>query len=580
MLAVVAMQHGPPKTQKDEERYGIPVEPLNAKRGTTEDGDAESTSSSAILLDDSLPQYDEHEVPTHGQALKTSPRPTARLSASSAIHHNESPPPYVEYEVPIHGQASETPRPAANEPDDARSPAQNDQPQSALEDDPLWRCVQSELKRENGKLFRFIFHNRKNHSIDPMRKAVFMGLKIIVLSYLPRTKYICLFLWCLFDLVSISVITGFHYSQVNDVCPEYSSASENNCTRHKHDNTGCLGYARTLDTVVAVTFIVALGDFLVLILYSLRECYEQYSGASSQGRTSSLRHTSMGRRLRAMIFYWRKYSDIPRLFLSEALLYTIYSLQQTISCHESNITLAEIILVLLSLVFCFFIQFAYVCVVIYSVSCKPTIAFNNHMLGLLIAFLLNFLVQRVFEIYELSIIFILDGPTIKLYLIQLHLVTVYFVSVLGILTFFIIARGLLKVALIKTFIQLLTNLQKCSDSQNRERIQYVLDKFDYPSLCQYIASSKLKFLVQNPLLGTLMIPFVAFLGVFVYVYSHCEKSDMKDQTQCRIGLALGLVFNVLYVLAFIGWLITVLFRLLAAFMSCCTSALHSTRNDT
>ena len=46
VVPVLATQHGPPENLKeDEERYGITEEPSNAKRGTTENRDAEPTAS-------------------------------------------------------------------------------------------------------------------------------------------------------------------------------------------------------------------------------------------------------------------------------------------------------------------------------------------------------------------------------------------------------------------------------------------------------------------------------------------------------------------------------------------------------
>ena len=225
-----------------------------------------------------------------------------------------------------------------------------------------------------------------------------------------------------------------------------------------------------------------------------------------------------------------------------------------------------------------FIQFAIASTALYSVCCKPTISSSNQMVGLLLAFTLNFLFQRFYQAYELYVSIIVFSSYYRYlnFYQPLMLFCGYFVPVLGIVTFFVLTHGLLKIVLVKTFKQFLTNLQKHSNSENRERIEYVLDKFDYTSLCQYTAKYK-EYLVLNPLLGVLMIPFFTFLGLSLYAScsSSFDSIYISGKGFCIVGLSLGLVFNIMYILVGIGWLITTLTRFLTWLFSCCMRGLRS-----
>ena len=369
-----------------------------------------------------------------------------------------------------------------------------------------------------------------------------MGLKIIALSYFPLTHYVFLLLWSLFQLGSMSVITILHYTK-------YASTDEfGNCTV----------YNRTLDIIVAAAFILVLTDFIVFVLYSVKEFYKRCIAPPNQERASV---SIVIKGWRVIFRLWRKYGDIPRLIMTEALLYTIFSLE--IRCSSSSTMIQELIQLIIVpgvLFICLCIQIAFACIVLFSVccKCKPNIAFNWQMVGFLLVFILNFILQRSYEAFVLS----------STELIQMPLLSIcgYFVPVLGIVTFFILTHGLLKAIFIKTFKQFLTNLQKRSNVQNRERIQSVLDKFEYNTLCQLQSTKVIKeYVLPNPLLGVLMLPFLVFLALSFYTF--CQEGS--TQPRCRIGLSLGLVFNVWYIPFTIGWIISILIYPFNVLLSYC-----------
>ena len=284
LLATVATQHDLPDRPKEvDDRYGIKImeEPAKAKRRTGGDGDHELASP------------DEYEARSHAQTSD----PDAEIPRR-----------FVEVDYPEQTQR------------ERESGLQ-------LEEDPLWRCVQSELERKNGKFYRYVFHDRKStdpYSIDPVRRAASMGLKIILLSYLPLTRFACLFLWCLFLLVSMSYfvifqyVTRFNYRCVHNTT-DYNTTFLD-CTKI-HDEA-CVQSKIIQDIVVAVAFILTLADFLVLMIYSFNK---RRITAQGQERAFSSRPSVVRSRLGAFLYYWRKYGEIPRLILQEALLYTLFA---------------------------------------------------------------------------------------------------------------------------------------------------------------------------------------------------------------------------------------------------------------
>ena len=364
LLATVATQTDFPEHPKEvDDRYGITEEAPKVKGRAGGDGDelTTSTSSHDVL-------HDEHEA--------HSPTQTSDLEISKT-----RPPAYdfVGVDFPERTQSES---------------------ESGLEEDPLWRCVQSELERENGKFYRYFFRDRKStdpHSIDPVRRAASMGLKIIILSYLPLTHYICLFLWCLFLFISMSYFVIFQY--VTSSSYMYHNISASDCTI-----IGFRKFKIIEDVVIAVAFILALADFLVLMIYSVRECYKQHIPAPSPERTPLLRPSVVRSKLETFLFYWRKYGDIPRLILPEALLYTLYaviSLCYPLAETKNNFFQVNFMIVFPAVIITFFcIQFAFASTALYSVCCKPTISSSNKTVGLLLGFILNFLLQRIYQGFQ------------------------------------------------------------------------------------------------------------------------------------------------------------------------------------
>ena len=53
---------------------------------------------------------------------------------------------------------------------------------SDLEDNPIWRCVRSDMERDYGRFYYWILHDRSSEeprAIDPVRRAPFMGFQLV-----------------------------------------------------------------------------------------------------------------------------------------------------------------------------------------------------------------------------------------------------------------------------------------------------------------------------------------------------------------------------------------------------------------
>ena len=86
---------------------------------------------------------------------------------------------------------------------------------SDLDDNPIWKCVRSDLDSEHSESYRWLFRDENSEqpgAIEPFRMACYMGFKIITILYFPLMNDIVRFLWSLLHLVMVYTITSIWFS--------------------------------------------------------------------------------------------------------------------------------------------------------------------------------------------------------------------------------------------------------------------------------------------------------------------------------------------------------------------------------
>ena len=484
-------------------------------------------------------------------------------------------------------------------------------PQPALEsveNNPLWVCADSELKREHGYFYRRVFRKTKSDqhdnqepgalTYDPVRRATFMGFKIISLSFLPLATTNCRFIWSLFQLVCAVGVAISHlvFSYYNDIyyCNLYFS--EERCST-------CSECKVSVSILVSLTLFLAVGDFAVctiLKVVSQCSCIQCRRPVGEGQPLLNDGRVQTNTKCKIIVNLWNRYSDFLRMVVFDALFYAIFSLDTVLSLSCLHYSILSIIVSGITSICCIiFVQFPIFVVLLCRSTChKPRQTTGSRTVGLLLAFILNFIFQRAFQGYIASLSF--TAPNFDIIEIEKN-VTVfiggdppntlavelfggYLVSILGILTFFVLVFSWVKTVFIKTFRDFLNSLYRqqqndqCSQ-EDWERIQYVLDGYEYDALnsSAELARKETYFTapIQNLLLGTLMVPFLVSLGLLLFHI--CQGEGSKPH--CYASLSLGLLFNLLYVMVGTVWFPYAIITILSRFISYSIGGLSSSHDE-
>ena len=491
-------------------------------------------------------------------------------------------------------------------------------PQPALEsveNNPLWVCADSELKREHGYFYRRVFRktNSDQHdnqepgalTYDPVRRATFMGFKIISLSFLPLATTNRRFIWSLFQLICAVGVAISHWVFRDNViyyCNQIVHFSEERCLT-------CSRWKVSVSILVFLTLFLVVVDFAVCTIHMVRQCsctqcrrpVGEGRPLLNDGRTRAQTNTCT--KCKIIVNMWNRYSDFLRIVVFDALFYAIFSLDTvlSLSCSLYYYTFLSVIASGITSICCvIFVQFPiFVALLCRSTCHKPHQTTGSRTVGFLLAFILNFIFQRAFQGYIASLSFtasnfddiienengteiIIGGDPPNTLAVDLF--GGYLVSILGILTFFVLVFSWAKTVFIKPFRDFLISLYchqqngQCSQ-EDWERIQYVLDGYEYNALSSSpeLARKETYFTapIQNHLLGILMVPFLVSLGLLLFHICQGESS----KPHCYASISLGLLFNLLYVMVGTVWLFYAIITILSRFVSYSIGALSSSHDE-
>ena len=407
-----------------------------------------------------------------------------------------------------------------------------------LDDNPIWKCVRSELDREHGESYRWLFRDENSEqpgTIKPFRMACYMGFKITTIIFLPLMNDIARFLWSLLHLVMVYTITslsliaikwGIDYRCYNNSCdgPEFSSEI---ISLQK-------GTIYSLDGIAVTASLVATADVVICIAYLIRKRL-WHTCCRISPEEQPLLGGGRRSRLKTVADWWDKYCDIPRFIVSEILLIAMHNCAGIVNRNGLEVAVAIIVLVQFSLLSV--VELCVLMSVLYKSTChKGSRGVNNRGTWFLWPFIVHFTLQRISTVYimtEQTEILIINSADIKeKYINNDHgyLVTVlWLVSVqslliplLAMVVFLAFSYQWVKFSLSKTFKDFLDYLylhQQNSSQCEREHIQNVLDRFQYETLD---SSQRLNDKVTSyiPNLLQLILPtalLVLYAGLLVFI---------------------------------------------------------------
>ena len=413
---------------------------------------------------------------------------------------------------------------------------------SDLDDNPIWKCVRSELDREHGESYRRLFRDENSEqpgAIEPFRMACYMGFKITTIVYFPLINDIIRFLWSLLHLVMVYTVTSISFSigtfqsaiRYHHSSCMYYPYYRCNTTEFSSEIIGLQkGTIYSLDGIAVIASLVATADVAICTAYWIRRrCWHMCC------RTPPEEQPLLGggsrSRLKTVADWWDKYCDIPRFIVSEILLITMHNCAGIV--NKNGLAVAVVVLVqfgLLSVV-----ELGVLMSVLYKSTChKGSRSSNNRGTWFLWPFIVHFTLQRISTVYIMTEILIINYPSYieRKYINNDHgyLVTVlWLVSVqslliplLAMVVFLTFSYQWVKFSLTKTFKDFLDYLylhQQNSSQREREKIQNVLDRFQFETLD---SSQRLNNKVTSyiPTLLQLILPtalLVVYAGLLVLI---------------------------------------------------------------
>ena len=425
---------------------------------------------------------------------------------------------------------------------------------SDLEENPLWRSVQSDMERDHGRFYHWILRDRSSEearAVDPVRRGRYMGLKLITTLYFPLTNDIFRFFWSLLQLVIMCTLTalGFIFIVDSSVCDDY-----NNKKLCKYNEVAAV-------CVIVVAFILSVADFVTCTMHLASKRFWHMCCRSSP-EAQPLLGGPRSSKCRAIAGWWVKYSDIPRFVLSEALFIAIFYLG-LIGFINDLIAISQFLLMTI-------IQFVVLISVLHYCTCtRKNFGVSYRDAWLLLGFILTIAMQKFYLCLLLFFVLFasfddsihVNSSADALVIVSVMLVASYLVPLLGTLTFFIIVYGWLKYVLIKTFKGFLDYLSQhgfnSSNQQERQQIQNVLDSYQYEALSSSpLLHSKFRASLPRPVQTTLLgVLLILLLGSLSFVLSRIFDREYVTINPIWFPRIIGLtaLFHIHYIITAIVW---------------------------
>ena len=432
--------------------------------------------------------------------------------------------------------------------------------QSDLEDNPLWRCVQSDMERDHGRFYYWILGDRSSEeprAVDPVRKARYMGSKLVLTLHFPLTNDIFRFLWSLFQLLIVISIAAVSYPSYADK-KYYGSVSRKKL--HKEHDTAA-------EYIIAISLILILGDFVICTVHIASKRF-WHMCCRTAPEAQPLLGGPRSSKWRAIAGWWVKYSDIPRFVLSEALFIAIY--YSTLSEFSSAQFVA-----LSFLLFMMIVQLIVLMSVLhYSTCTSERFRLPYRDVWILLGIIMNIILQQCF-ICLLFFFFIIpienafpsqnpvriNSIIEALAIVSALLLGNYMLPLLGTIIYFTLVYGGLKFAFLKTFMDFLDYLSQyrsnSSNQQEREQIQHVLDSYQYEALASSpLLHSKFRASLPGPIQTTLLgVLLILLLGSLSFVLSRILDREYVTINPIWFPRIIGLtaLFHIHYIITAIVW---------------------------
>ena len=421
----------------------------------------------------------------------------------------------------------------------------------------IWKCVRSELDREHGESYRWLFRDENSEqpgAIEPFRMACYMGFKITTILYFPLTNDIFRFFWSLWHLLVMFTIMYLSSARTRAITAyEYDY--------YYDDDDDAVRLVKviiySLEGITVIALLVAIADVAICTAYWIRKRLWHMCCRIPLEEQPLLGGGSRSR-LKSVAQWWNKYSDIPRFVVTEVLLILL-------SCpgilHFGFSTLYSVAVgqyFLISVV-----EFIILLIVLGKSTCyKNNLGVNYRGTWFLFPFIIHFTLTRTFVLYYMNtllyyhIFFSYDTMQMSIWLLVVSYVLIPF---LGMTLFFMLTYKSLKLSLTKTFKDFLDYLylhQQNGSQHEREKIQNMLDRFQYEILdSSQRLNNKVTSHIPNPLHLTfpvaLLICYICFLVMFCYMI---HISGIISRPFFRGLLALVVSSNVV-IIAIIVWLV-------------------------
>ena len=289
------------------------------------------------------------------------------------------------------------------------------------------------------------------------------------------------------------------------------------------------GTIYSLDGIAVIASLVATADVVICTAYLIRKRLWHMCCRTPLEEQPLLGGGSISR-LKTVADWWDKYCDIPRFIVSEILLIAMHNCAGIVNSDD---LVAVIVLVQFSLLSV--VELGVLMSVLYKSTChKGSRGVNNRGTWFLWPFIVHFTLQHISTVYIMTEILIINHPSYleMKYINNDHryLVTVlWLVSVqslliplLAMVVFLTFSYQWVKFSFSKTFKDFLDYLylhQQNSSQREREKIQNVLDRFQYETLD---SSQRLNNKVTSyiPNLLQLILPtalLVVYTGLLVFI---------------------------------------------------------------
>ena len=420
---------------------------------------------------------------------------------------------------------------------------------SDLEDNPLWRCVRSDMERDHGRFYYWILRDRSSaepRAIDPVRRARFMGFQLVSTLHFPLTNDIFRFLWSLFQFLIIISIAALFY-------PFFFDSVQ---------TTFYIERTTAANFIIVITLVLMLADFVVCTVHIARRRFWHMCCT-----TSPEEQPLLGGPRSSIVGWWVKYSDIPRFLLSEALFIAIYYL--TLSFLLLNIpAMIALSFLLLTII----VQFIVLISVLHSTCTSEKFRLPYTDVWILLGIIINIILQQcficlLFFFFFFTVVIVYpskvhtNSNVEALAIVSALLLGNYMLPLLGTIIYFTLVYGGLKCAFLKTFKDFLDNLSQyrsnSSNQQEREQIQHVLDSYQYEALpSSPLLHSKFRASlpgsVQTTLLGVLLI---LLLGSLSFVLGRILDGEYVTINPIWFPRIIGLtaLFHIHYIITAIVW---------------------------